>query len=36
MTITYEIQDIEEHLNVMMVWGCFAGCCANVDRGIEY
>ena len=36
MDITYETQDIEERLNVMMTPGCFAGCCVMVNRGLEF
>lgn len=36
MTVDYETFDVQEKLNAVMTWGCFAGCCVNVDRGIEY
>lgn len=36
MTIDYETYDVPEKLNAAMAWGCFAGCCVNVGRGIEY
>ncbi len=36
MTLTYEVQDTDEKMNAVMSYGCFAGCCVNVGRGIEY
>ncbi len=36
MIITYETHDIDEKMNAIMSYGCFAGCCVNIGRGGEY
>lgn len=36
MELTYQVEKVNENANVEAVWGCFAGCCTFVDRGIDY
>lgn len=33
MTLTYEIPDVEERLNVMMTPGCWFHCCVHGGWG---
>ncbi len=37
MTLKYQVKkSAPQAEKIKMVWGCYAGCCTNVDRGIEY
>lgn len=37
MKVNYRVKKNDtQHEKLKMVWGCYAGCCENVDRGIDY
>lgn len=36
MEISYDIVKLQERAAFELAFGCFAGCCTNVDRGGDY
>lgn len=36
MVLSYEIEHYEDDVNTILTFGCFAGCCSYVNRGIDY
>lgn len=36
MELFYFVENESSRLNLELAWGCFAGCCTFINRGLDY